>query len=64
MDKKNSPIRITQKIPEKSSHQTTAEIKNSAEKDFQRFKGISNEEPSDLTSGDMEKIIRGDDDDE
>lgn len=40
------------------------EIKKNAEKELEKFKGISKDEPSDLRSGDMNQIILGEDDDE
>jgi len=43
---------------------TLEEIKKNAEKELKNFKEISKNEPSDLSSGDMDKIIRGEDDDE
>lgn len=40
------------------------EIKKNAEKELEEFRKISKNEPADLVSGDMDKIIRGEDDDE
>ena len=42
---------------------TEDEIKKSAEKELEEFKKIAEDEPDDLVSGDMDKIIRGEDDD-
>jgi hypothetical protein len=43
---------------------TLEEIKENAEKELKHFKKISKDEPSDLCSGDMDKIIRGEDDED
>lgn len=43
---------------------TTDEIKEKAKKELDEFKRLANEEPDDLVSGDMDKIIRGEDSDE
>jgi hypothetical protein len=43
---------------------TLEEIKENAEKELKDFKKISKDEPSDLYSGDMDKIIRGEDDED
>lgn len=40
---------------------TTEEIKRNAEKELKTFQEISKDEPSDLISGDMDKVIRGED---
>lgn len=40
---------------------TLEEIKNNAEKELKQYKEIAKDEPSDLSSGDMDKIIRGED---
>lgn len=40
------------------------EIKENAEKELEEFKDISEDEPVDLVSGDMDKIIRGENDDD
>ncbi len=42
---------------------TLEEIKKNAERELKKFKELSKDEPSDLTSGDMDKIIHGEDDD-
>lgn len=42
---------------------TEDEIKKNAEKELEEFKKIAEDEPDDLVSGDMDKIIRGEDDD-
>ncbi|QUX92068.1 hypothetical protein CYL31_11880 [Marinomonas sp. A3A] len=41
---------------------TLEEIKENAKKEFKKYQEISKDEPSDLVSGDMDKIIRGEDD--
>lgn len=43
---------------------TLEEIKKNAEKELKKFQEISEDEPADLSSGDMDKIIRGEDDNE
>jgi len=43
---------------------TMEEIKQNAEKELDEFKEISKEEPDNLVSGDMDKIISGDDKDD
>ena len=43
---------------------TMEEIKENAEKELEDFKNISKDEPDDLMSGDMDKIIRGENDDD
>ena len=43
---------------------TTEEIKENAKKELEEFKDISEDEPDDLVSGDMDKIIRGEDEDD
>lgn len=43
---------------------TIEEIKENAKKELDECKDISNEEPDDLVSGDMDKIINGEDKDD
>jgi hypothetical protein len=43
---------------------TMEEIKEKAKKELEEYNNVSEEEPDELISGDMEKIIRGEDDDE
>lgn len=43
---------------------TTKEIKEKARKELEEFKKVSKDEPDHLVSGDMGKIIRGEDDDD
>ena len=43
---------------------TTEEIKENAKKELEEFKDVSEDEPDDLVSGDMDKIIRGEDEDD
>ncbi len=43
---------------------TMEEIKENAKKELEEFKNISEKEPDDLVSGDMDKIIRGENDDD
>ena len=42
---------------------TEDEIKKNAEKELEELKKIAEDEPDDVVSGDMDKIIRGEDDD-
>jgi len=42
---------------------TLDEIKKNAENELEEFKKLSENEPDDLVSGDMDKIIKGEDDD-
>lgn len=48
----------------KKSGCTMEEIKKNAEKELEAFKKVSKDEPDDLVSGDMDKIIRGEDNDD
>lgn len=41
---------------------TIEDIKRNAKKEMEIFQEISKDEPSDLMSGDMDKIIHGEDD--
>lgn len=43
---------------------TKEKIKRLAEKELKEFRKISADEPSDLTSGNMDQLLQGDDDDE
>jgi hypothetical protein len=43
---------------------TKEEIVESAKRELESLKKISEDEPVDLVSGDMDKIIRGEDDEE
>lgn len=65
MSKKIADINnARQKKKPKRSACTMAEIKKHAEKELEAFRKISKEEPSNLVSGDMHKIIRGEETDE
>jgi len=41
---------------------TMEEIRENAKKELEEFKNVSQEEPDNLVSGDMDKIIRGEND--
>lgn len=43
---------------------TLEEVKKNAEEELKKYKKIADDEPSDLASGDMDKIIRGEDDED
>lgn len=43
---------------------TLKEIKKKAEEELREYKENTDSEPSDLASGDMDKIIRGEDDED
>tara|TARA_B110000211_G_scaffold233531_1_gene300034 strand:- start:730 stop:930 length:201 start_codon:yes stop_codon:yes gene_type:complete len=43
---------------------TLDEIKRKAEHELKKYQKIAEDEPSDLASGDMDKIIKGEDDEE
>ncbi len=62
--KKVSDINKARQKKREKSGWTMEEIKKNAEKELEEFKKISKNEPADLVSGDMDKIIRGEDDDE
>lgn len=64
MAKKVSDINKARQEKREKSGWTMEEIKKNAEKELEEFKKISKNEPADLASGDMDKIIRGEDDDE
>jgi len=60
-DDRNDIDKARRKKRDKSGW-TTEEIKKNAKKELKTFQEISKDEPSDLRSGDMDKIIRGEDD--
>lgn len=62
--KKVSDINKARQEKREKSGWTMEEIKKNAEKELEEFKKISKNKPVDLVSGDMDKIIRGEDDDE
>lgn len=62
-DNRNDIDKARRKKRDKSGW-TLEEIKKNAENELKKFQEISKDEPSDLCSGDMDKIIRGEDDDE
>lgn len=65
MSKKIADInKARAKKKRKKSGSTMEEIKRNAEKEFEIYKKVSEDEPDDLVSGDMNKIIRGEDDDD
>jgi hypothetical protein len=64
MQKKISNINSARRKKRDKKGWSMDEIKKQAKKELEEFKGLSKEEPDDLVSGDMDKIIRGEDDDD
>jgi hypothetical protein len=64
MQKKTSNINSARRKKRDKKGWSMDEIKKQAKKELEEFKGVSKEEPDDLVSGDMDKIIRGEDDDD
>jgi hypothetical protein len=64
MQKKISNINSARRKKRDKKGRSMDEIKKQAKKELEEFKGVSKEEPDDLVSGDMDKIIRGEDDDD
>lgn len=64
MSKNISDIKKARRNKRAKSGRRIEEIKENAAKELDEFKEISSEEPDDLVSGDMDKIIRGEDDDD
>lgn len=64
MSKNISDIKKARRKKRDKTGWTMEEIKENAEKELDEFKDISKEEPDDLVSGDMDKIISGDDKDD
>jgi hypothetical protein len=64
MQKKISNINSARRKKRDKKGWSMDEIKKQVKKELEEFKGISKEEPDDLVSGDMDKIIRGEDDDD
>jgi hypothetical protein len=64
MQKKISNINSARRKKRDKKGWSMDEIKKQAKKELEEFKGVSKEEPDDLVSGDMDKIIRGEDDDD
>ena len=64
MSKNISDIKKARRKKRDKTGWTSEEIKENAKKELDAFKKISNEEPDDLVSGDMDKIIHGEDDDD
>ncbi|MDH5447051.1 MAG: hypothetical protein OEY52_16000 [Gammaproteobacteria bacterium] len=64
MSKNISDIKKARRKKRDKTGWTLEEIKKNAEKELDEFKDISKEEPDDLVSGDMDKIISGDDKDD
>jgi hypothetical protein len=64
MSKNVSDIKKARRKKRDSTGWTMEGIKESAKKELEEFEGVSKDEPEDLVSGDMDKIIRGEDDDE
>jgi len=64
MSKKVEDIKKAREKKRDKTGWTIDEIQENAEKEYEQHKHISKDEPEDLVSGDMDKIIRGEDDDE
>lgn len=66
MSKKVSDIKKARRKKRDKTGWTMEEIKENAKKELEKFKNTSasEEEPDDLVSGDMDKIIRGEDGDD
>lgn len=64
MSKDISDIKKARRKKRNKTGWTMEEIKENAKKELDEFKDISKEEPDDLASGDMDKIISGDDKDD
>ena len=64
MCKNTSDINEARRKKRDKTGWTTEEIKENAKKELEEFKDISGDEPDDLVSGDMDKIIRGEDEDD
>ena len=64
MPHKITDINKVKQEKRKKSGWTMEEIKKNAEKELEEFNKISKDEPDNLVSGDMDKIIRGDKDDD
>jgi len=66
MSKKVSDIKKARRKKRDKTGWTMEEIKETAKKELEKFKNTSasEEEPDDLVSGDMDKIIRGEDGDD
>lgn len=64
MCKNTSDINEARRKKRDKTGWTIEEIKENAKKELEEFKEISEDEPDDLVSGDMDKIIRGENDDD
>ena len=64
MSKNISDIKKARRKKRDKTGWTMGEIKENAKKELEKFKNTSEEEPDDLASGDMDKIIRGEDGDD
>lgn len=64
MTKKISDIKNARRKKRNKTGWTIEEIKKNAEKELDECKDILSEEPDDLVSGDMDKIISGEDKDD
>jgi pyruvate-formate lyase-activating enzyme len=64
MPNKITDINKAKQEKHEKSGWTMEEIKKNAEKELEEFNNISENEPDNLVSGDMDKIIRGDNDDD
>ena len=64
MSKNISDIKNARRRKRDKTGWSIEEVKESAKKELDEFKDILNEEPGDLASGDMDKIISGDEKDD
>ena len=64
MSKKVEDLTEARREKRMKSGWTKEEIKKNAEKELEEFKKVSKDEPADLQSGDMDKIIQGENDDD
>lgn len=63
MSKKVSDLNTARQSKRQKEGWTLDEIKKNAENELKEFEGKTDKEPDELASGDMDRIIRGDDDD-
>ena len=63
MASKTSDLNKARQNKRQKTGWTSDEIKKNAENELEKFKKLSDNEPDDLVSGDMNKIIKGEDDD-
>jgi len=64
MCKNTSDIKDARRKKRDKTGWSMEEIKENAKKELDEFREISDDEPENLVSGDMEKIIRGENEDD